>query len=138
MRILAALLAVLLSAVSSLAADRITPRQAHEAIGNGELVLVDIRTPDEWRETGIPAPATPIDMTARDFVPKLRQVLAENPDKTVGFICRTGNRSSYLTGVLAKAGLTNIVDVTGGVAGNGRVTGWIAEGLPMKPHCETC
>ena len=92
----------------------------------------------EWAETGIPEPATPIDMTSADFVPKLKELLTGNPGRTVGFICRTGNRSNYLTEVLEKAGLTNIVDVTGGVAGNGKVTGWIAEGLPMKQHCETC
>lgn len=134
MRVIAVLLALLLSAASSFAAEKITPRQAYEAIGNGSLVLVDIRTPEEWTQTGIPEPATPIDMTADDFVPKLRELLAANAGKTVGFICRTGNRSNYLTGVLEKAGLTDIVDVTGGVAGNGKVTGWIAEGLPMKAY----
>ncbi|MAW87667.1 MAG: sulfurtransferase [Phyllobacteriaceae bacterium] len=138
MRILAVILALLLSAGSAIAVEKITPRQAHEAVGEGGLVLVDIRTPEEWAETGIPEPATPIDMTSADFVPKLKELLTGNPGRTVGFICRTGNRSNYLTEVLEKAGLTNIVDVTGGVAGNGKVTGWIAEGLPMKQHCETC
>lgn len=138
MRIVSAFLALLLAATPLAAAEKITPRQAQEEIEAGRLVLVDIRTPEEWRETGVPAPATAIDMTSKDFVPKLKMVLAENAGMTIGFICRTGNRSNYLTDVLEKAGLSNIVDVTGGVAGNGRVTGWIAEGLPMKPHCETC
>ncbi|PHP68131.1 sulfurtransferase [Zhengella mangrovi] len=138
MRILTALLALLFSAVATFAAEKITPRQAYEAIGKGSLVLVDIRTPGEWAETGIPEQATPIDMTAGDFVPRLKALLAGNPGKAVGFICRTGNRSNYLAGVLEKAGLTGVVDVTGGVAGNARVRGWMAEGLPMKTWCENC
>ena len=111
-----------------------TPREAAAAVESGKAVLVDIRTPPEWKQTGIPAPATPIDMTAQDFVPKLKQVLADNPGKTIAFICRTGNRSNHLTGLLEKAGLTNIADVDGGMAGDGKIKGWIAEGLPVKPN----
>ncbi len=138
MRLFATILVLLTLAVPAWSVEKITPRQAFDAIANDSLVLVDIRTPDEWAETGIPESATPIDMTASDFVPKLKQVLAGNEGRTVGFICRTGNRSNYLTGVLEKAGLTGIVDVTGGVAGNGKVMGWIAEGLPMKTWCKSC
>ena len=130
-------LALALAAAAS-AAELWTPRQAAEAIESGKAVLVDIRTPEEWKETGVATPATPIDMTAQDFVPKLKQVLADNPGKTVAFICRTGNRSSHLVAMLEKAGLTNIADVTGGMAGKGTQKGWIAEGLPMRPGCDKC
>ena len=135
--VLAAGIATVL-AVTAQAAELWTPRQAAEAVDGGKAVLVDIRTPPEWKETGVAASATPIDMTAQDFVPKLKQVLAENPGKTVAFICRTGNRSSHLVGLLEKAGLTNIADVTGGMAGKGAQKGWIAEGLPLRPGCTNC
>lgn len=114
------------------AASEMTPRQAHDALGRGEIVLVDIRTPPEWKETGIAEKAVPLDMTSASFIPGLQKLLAENPGKPIALICRTGNRSSYLSGELRRAGLSGVIDVVGGMAGSRTVKGWIAEGLPVS------
>ncbi len=122
---------VLLALVFPAMASEMTPREAHDALGRGEIVLVDIRTPPEWKETGVAEQAIPLDMTSPAFIEGLQKVVAENPGKPVALICRTGNRSSWLYGQLRKAGLQSVVDVVGGMAGSRTVKGWIAEGLPV-------
>ncbi|MFZ1681554.1 MAG: rhodanese-like domain-containing protein [Rhizobiaceae bacterium] len=131
-RALAALVLSLAAVFPALAVEKMTPRDVALAIESGGVALIDIRTPKEWAETGVAQPATLIDMTAKDFVPKLKQAIAANPDKRLAFICRTGSRSGQLTTMLEQAGLGDVIDVTGGMAGKGGQKGWIAEGLPLR------
>ncbi|MBK8458748.1 MAG: rhodanese-like domain-containing protein, partial [Phyllobacteriaceae bacterium] len=114
------------------AAELMAPTDVAAQIEAGKVALVDIRTPPEWKETGVPAPATPIDMTSANFIPELKAVIAANPDKRLAFICRTGNRSAHLAQVLEQAGLKDVIDVAGGIAGKGANKGWIGEGLPVR------
>ena len=58
-------------AIAGLAACVMLVEQAREAVQSETLVLVDIRTPREWRESGIPDVAVALDMTAKAFVPTL-------------------------------------------------------------------
>lgn len=132
MRRAAATLAALLFALPAFASQLMTPAEVHDLSVAGKVALVDVRTPPEWAQTGIADIATPIDMTASDFVPKLKAVIAENPGKRLAFICRTGNRSSHIVAALEQAGLKDLIDVAGGMSGKGANPGWIASGLPVK------
>ncbi|MGL5735690.1 MAG: rhodanese-like domain-containing protein [Beijerinckiaceae bacterium] len=123
-----AVIAVLALAGCTEAQPAITPREAHERAARGELVLVDIRTPEEWRETGLAEHALPIDMLRAARAAKGGAV----QDRPVALICRTANRSRAVQDALLKAGYTAIIDVKGGMAGNLTIKGWIAEGLPVK------
>jgi rhodanese-related sulfurtransferase len=113
-------------------------RAAHEAALAGDVVLVDIRTPEEWRETGIPASAHAIDtqMEPRAFLQRLDVTAVGDRTRRIALICRTGNRSSYLQTQLTRAGYTNIVDVAEGVAGSRSGSGWLKAGLPVRPGRE--
>lgn len=114
----------------------ITPREAHERVSKGEMLLVDIRTPEEWRETGVADNAVLIDMNDRAFLDKLQAARAARangqPDFPVALICRTANRSRAMQDALLKHGVRNVIDVKGGMGGNLTTKGWIAEGLPVK------
>ena len=44
---------------------------AHEKAAADQLVLIDIRSPKEWRDTGIGASATPISMHLPGFIEKV-------------------------------------------------------------------
>ena len=136
MRVLSYLIALVTGATLSLsqafAVEMMMPDEAYAKVEKGEIVLVDIRTPQEWAETGVPEPAKVIDMTSANFVPDLKQVMADNPGKPIAFICRTANRSTYLVAELEKYGLKDIYSVEGGIAGNAKDKGWIADGLPMR------
>ena len=124
----ALVLVALLFAVPAFAVEKMAPGQVSAEVEGGRAVLIDIRTPAEWADTGVAQSARPIDMTSEGFVTDLKSVIAENPGRKLAFICRSGNRSGQLTAQLEASGLTNIIDVAGGTSA------WIAEGLPMtKP-----
>lgn len=133
MRLAAVLAFVLAFAAPAFAVERMKPKNVASAIEAGKVVLVDIRTPAEWAETGVAAPATLIDMKSPHFIDDLLKVFAANPGKRVAFICRSGSRSSGLANLLEKrGGMKDLIDVAGGMAGNGEDKGWVAEGLPVR------
>ena len=113
-------------------APTLSPREAYAEVAAGKAVLVDIRTPEEWAETGVPKGAARLDMTAPDFVTKLDALRRANPGKDIAIICRTANRTSFVQRELMARGWTNIVNVRGGVAGRGADQGWKADGLPLE------
>lgn len=102
---------------------------------SGELILVDIRTPPEWAQTGVARDALKIDMQDPEFVSKLVALRQQNPEKEIGLICRSSSRSSYAQTQLSQAGFDRLYSVDGGMAGNGQAKGWINEGLPVVGCC---
>ena len=108
--------------------------EAHAKAQAGEIVLVDIRTPEEWRETGVPASAHAITMhqDPRVFVRQLMTAMGGDRHRPLALICRTGNRSSSMQAALAKAGFTRVLDVAEGVAGSSYGKGWFRAGLPAR------
>lgn len=112
----------------------LSAREAHEAAKAGKLVLVDIRTPEEWADTGVPEGAIKLDMTSSAFEVRLAALKLDHPGKPIALICRTGNRSSTLQKTLAGRGWKELVDVRGGLLGNPKDKGWLAEGLPVKSY----
>lgn len=112
----------------------ITPTEAHRKAQAGEVVLVDIRTPDEWRQTGVPTSAAAITMhqDAAKFVSALDAAAKGDRTRPIALICRTGNRSSHMQAELRKLGYTNVIDVAEGVVGGPKGAGWLKAGLPVK------
>ena len=104
---------------------------AHEAAASGEIILVDIRTPQEWQETGIGEGAIPLDMREESFVASLVELRTNNPDTPIALICRTGNRSGYVVNALVEQKFPGLVDVSEGMAGGRNGRGWIRSGLPV-------
>lgn len=111
---------------------RLSPAEAFQRVQKGELHLIDIRTPREWRVTGIPAGAIPLDMRRQDFLQVLDQVLGENRAAAVALICARGVRSARMTVALEAAGYTNVIDVPEGMLGSGVGPGWVAGNLPVS------
>jgi len=109
-------------------------REAHEAAKAGKLVLVDIRTPEEWADTGVPESAIKLDMTGSAFEVRLAALKLDHPGKPIALICRTGNRTSTLQKTLVTRGWTSLIDVRGGLLGNPKDKGWLAEGLPVTSY----
>ncbi len=109
----------------------ISATEAYEGAKSGEIILVDIRTPEEWLETGIGEGAIPLDMRADDFVKQLVALRVANRETPIAFICRTGNRSQFVTSALAGQGFPGLLDVAEGMVGGPRGKGWIPTGLPV-------
>ncbi|MDA8870180.1 rhodanese-like domain-containing protein [Rhizobiaceae bacterium] len=131
LRALLVLAALLISSSSLHAAEVISVEDAHARALEKRLLLVDIRTPDEWADTGVPASARPITMHEADFLTKLDAAANGRKDAPIGLICAVGGRSAYLSAYLEQQGYTNIIDVSEGMNGSARGSGWLAKGLPV-------
>lgn len=128
MRLMPALVATIIISTPAFAVEQMEPKQVLAGQAAGELVLIDIRTPAEWADTGVATGAVQLDMTSADFVASVSKVMSENPNKKLAFICQSGGRSGSLTSQMEASGITNTINVTGGTSQ------WIADGLPItKP-----
>lgn len=132
--LLAALCSLPERAGAQTALPSLSVREAHEAAKAGKLVLVDIRTPEEWADTGVPEGAIKLDMTGSAFEVRLAALKLDHPGKPIALVCRTGNRTSTLQKTLAGRGWKELVDVRGGLLGNPKDKGWLAEGLPVRSY----
>lgn len=110
---------------------RMSVAEAHAASKQGDILLVDIRTRREWRETGIAQTALPISMHESSFIEKLDKAISENPGKPVALICAAGVRSNFLRERLLARGYKDVIDVPEGMMGSRAGPGWINSGLPI-------
>lgn len=87
--------------------------------GDDELIVLDVRSDDEWAEGHIPG-------AVHHFAGRLIQgeALAQNGTKPLAVICGSGYRSSVVASVLAQRGHHNLRNVVGGMQA------WNEAGLP--------
>jgi len=121
---------------AAVAADIAAP-DAQVALDAGKLTLIDIRTPPEWRETGVAKGAKRLDMLhpggAPGFVADLLKQVNGDRNAPIGLICRTGNRTSQVARYLEAQGFTQVFNIKEGMAGSAAGPGWIKRGLPVEP-----
>ncbi len=111
----------------------LTVQQAHTQALAGEILLVDIRTPNEWRHTGLPEGAVPLDMRRADFLTVLADLTEGQKDAPIALICAGGVRSARLSRLLIAVGFTHILDVGEGMNGSSAGPGWLNSKLPVTP-----
>lgn len=104
---------------------------AHRRAVAGDVLLIDIRRPDEWARTGVGEGAVPLDMRRDDFTEALLTLTGGRSDVPVALICARGVRSRHLTSRLTEAGFSRIIDVPEGMLGSGAGPGWLRAGLPV-------
>jgi rhodanese-related sulfurtransferase len=123
-------LVVGLMALSPLMAADVKPMDPKEAaalVQSGKAVLVDVREPSEWAETGVAAPAVLLPMSDFNGDRKLwKPFLEKNGDKQILLYCRSGARAGKVAAKLAEEGKS--------VANAGGFKAWADAGLPVtKP-----
>ena len=114
---------------NALGIEEMSVEEAREATLRDDIILVDIRTPEEWRETGVADVAVTLDMRRRDFVQKLLALRAEHPERKLGLICATGGRSRYLATWLMRNRVAGIIDIPAGMLTR---QGWLKKKLPVR------
>ncbi len=133
---LALVLLVLVPASPSYAQQitKIEAPEAHERALKGDIVLVDIRTAEEWKETGVPTSAHAITMhqDPQVFLAGLLKAAGGDANVPIAVICRTGSRTTALAVPLSKAGFPNVLNVVEGVVGGPNGPGWAKRGLPLR------
>ena len=126
------LLALLLLSASPLAAEvpAITPAEAAKLVADGKAVIVDVREPSEWAESGVAAPAVLLPKSEFDAgqLGDWKGFLAKVGDKQIITYCRSGRRSGAVAEALAKEGHK--------VANAGGFKDWQAAGLPTRKPTE--
>ncbi len=127
-----AALVMLVIAIAGAAAETMTAADALQGVKDNEVILVDIRSRDEWRQTGIASVAIPLSMHEPGFLKGINRLQSDNPDKTIALICAVGGRTAYMNEILVRRGFENIVDVSEGMLGGVHGKGWIPSGLPVK------
>ena len=85
-----------------------------------ELVILDVRTPEEFAEGHIEG-AVMIDFYREDFADQLAGL---DPDVPYLVYCRSGNRSGQTAAILEELGFSDVADVDGGI------NAWTGLGLP--------
>ena len=109
----------------------LSPPEAAKLVTEKKVILVDIRTPDEWRETGVAENAHKLDMNDPMFLAKLSALTNGDRAKPVALICRTANRTRTVQQALLQSGYATIINVEGGMVGNSADKGWLKHGLPV-------
>jgi rhodanese-related sulfurtransferase len=103
--------------------------------------IVDIRTPEEWKQTGVVAGSRLITFFDKNgglnpgFLPEFSAYVGR--DEPVILICRTGNRTRAAARALSEqVGYTRIVNATHGIVR------WMKDGNPVGPapkdQCTIC
>ena len=118
------------------AGGRMSVSEAHAQAARGDILLVDIRTPHEWRASGVGQGAVPLDMRREDFLAALTQMVGGDLATPVALICARGVRSARLSNQLIEAGFTTIIDVPEGMLGSAAGPGWVRAGLPVLSYDE--
>jgi rhodanese-related sulfurtransferase len=107
----------------------------------GQLTIIDIRTPQEWRQTGVGKGVQRLDMRhpggPKGFVADVLASVGGDRSAPIGLLCRTGNRSGRIQRLLLDDGFTQVFNVREGMAASSAGPGWIKRGLPVEP-CARC
>lgn len=101
---------------------RIDNTELRLLLDSQEIQLVDVRTPNEYRQ-GHLKESQLIDFMQPDFAEKVALL---DRDKPIVVYCAVGGRSHQSTQELLKMGFKEIYDLKRGIKG------WTAEGLPIE------
>jgi hydroxyacylglutathione hydrolase len=101
--------------------DTITIIELKTKLDRGEVRLLDVREPSEWKEDGY------VESAERIFFADLPQKANSLPqDKPIAVTCSVGNRASIAVSLLERASIRNVSNVLGGM------TAWTKLGYPTK------
>jgi len=108
------------------------------------LIIIDVRNKEEWKETGIIPNSLLIQMLSagrtirKEYISELLIALGEDKDIKAAIICHSGGRSSATVELLKNEGFNNIFNISEGMVGNGSTTGWINRNLPLIACNKEC
>ena len=111
---------------------------------SNNLIIIDVRNKEEWKETGIIPNSLLIQMLSagrtirKEYISELLIALGEDKDIKAAIICHSGGRSSAIVEMLKNEGFSNIFNISEGMVGNGSTTGWINRNLPLIACNKEC
>lgn len=126
-------LGILLSFFTTLLFAEVTRQYPSSEILDSKIPIVDIRTPGEWRETGILQGAIPIMFFDEQGKYNINNFLAQlnakvDTKKPFALICRTGSRTKLVSNYLSSELGYTVIDLQGGMIYTQ------AQKLPITPY----
>jgi rhodanese-related sulfurtransferase len=132
-----------LEAPPEIANAGVAPREAWALFSSGQVLLVDVRSPEELKFVGrVPGAlnvpwATGTSLTRNPrFVRELESKVGDKNQRVL-LLCRSGKRSALAAEAAAKAGFTRVSNISEGFEGEldpqqqrGHGDGWRFHGLP--------
>ena len=120
----------------SAAENIISAPDARAAALAGSVIIIDVRSPREWRQTGVPSGARTVTIHNRNgikaFIAQMAKAVGGDKSKPIALICAAGARSARALKILTAAGFTKIQNVSEGMLGRLDVgPGWLKRGLPV-------
>ncbi len=126
-----ALIALLL-AISTLHADYIR-QPIDQKFVNSKIKIIDIRTPGEWKTTGLVKGSIPImffdeqgNYNVNAFLAELNQHVRKN--EKFALICNSGSRTQVVGGFLGNQLGYSVIDLEGGIQSA------MAKKIPLEPY----
>jgi rhodanese-related sulfurtransferase len=126
-----ALLSLLLT-FTTLFADY-TAQPIDQKLIDSKIKIIDIRTPGEWKETGLIKGAIPImffdekgNYNMEAFTQELNKYVKKN--EKFAIMCHSGNRSKTVGMFLGKQAGYNVIDLQGGIVYA------ISKNMPLEPY----
>ncbi|MBT6285942.1 MAG: rhodanese-like domain-containing protein [Rhodospirillaceae bacterium] len=114
----------------------ISAPDARAAALAGSVIIIDVRSPREWRQTGVPSGARTVTTHNRNgikaFIAQMAKAVGGDKSKPIALICAAGARSARALKILTAAGFTKIQNVSEGMLGRPDAgPGWLKRGLPV-------
>ena len=110
------------SSTAEAVVETVPPADAEAVlVENGDAVLLDIRTPEEYSEARIDGSEN-IDFYEPDFADRLAEL---DPDGTYVVYCRSGNRSGQALEIFRDLGFNEVYEIDGGIIN------WYDSGYPV-------
>jgi rhodanese-related sulfurtransferase len=115
--------AMIVSSAFAREVPKITPAAAAKLVADGKAIVVDVREPAEWAETGVVTDAVLLPKSDFDGSQKLwQEFLKTTGEKEVILYCRSGKRAGAIGTALEAKGVK--------VANAGGFSDWEAAGVP--------
>ncbi len=120
-------LAAAASSIARAEVPLVSPDKAAARVETGKAVLVDVREPAEWKDTGVVTTAHTLSLSdLRGPREHWKPFLEANKDVELILYCRTGNRSAQAAELLEADGYR--------VANAGGLSDWVDAGYRTRPH----
>lgn len=88
---------------------KMTAKEAKEEMGKGDVIILDVRTKEEYDSGHI---ENSILIPVNDIEKEVENIFKDKEQKILVY-CRSGNRSSQASKLLVKMGYTNVYDFGG-------------------------
>jgi len=112
-------------AKQNLAISKLSTIDAYNKLNASDLVLIDVREPNEWLMEGSPEGAKRIALQNTQFTDEVLSFVENNKDQAIAVCCRSGMRGDKAARLLLNSGFTDVMNVEGGFMK------WRDEGLPI-------